>query len=86
MPKTNRPYVTKRSSPLAALRVRAELTGKAAAAELGMKPPRLANIEHGVRASDEILARMATVYRVTLTTVRRAYLSGRREFILREKP
>jgi len=86
MPRTTRPYVTVRSSPLARLRVRAKLTRTQAAAWLGTSPARVSNIEHGVRVSDEFQATMAEVYRVSLVAIRRAYLEGRRDFIVRERP
>ncbi len=86
MPRTNRPYLTGKSSPLAQLRVRAALNRAAAAAQLEISVPRLGNIEHGVRASDELLERMAGVYGVSALAVRRAYNAGRREFLVREGP
>lgn len=86
MPRTDRAYLTSRSSPMAALRVRAGLTRAAAAERLGVSPARISNLEHGVRASDELLAAMAEAYGVSLYAVRRAYLASRRDFIVREKP
>jgi len=86
MPRTDRPYVTKRSGPLAKLRVRAKLTTEAAAAALEISAGGLGNIERGARASDELLAKMAEVYSCSMLTVRRSYLEGRREFIVRETP
>lgn len=86
MPRTNRPYTTSRSSQLAELRVKAKLTRAAAAEFLEISTKGLGNIERGTRASDELLELMADVYGVSLLAVRRAYLAGRREFIVREKP
>jgi transcriptional regulator with XRE-family HTH domain len=86
MPRTNRPYVTSRSSQLAELRVRAKLNRAAAAAALEISPASLNNIERGVRASDELLHRMSKVYGVSPLAVARAYMAGRREFIVRERP
>jgi transcriptional regulator with XRE-family HTH domain len=86
MPRTNKPYVAKRSSALARLRIRAKLTLAKAAEQLGIAPGTLGNIEHGVRASDELQAKIAEVYGVSLVAVRRAYLEGRRDFIVRERP
>ena len=86
MPRTNKPYVTSRSGPLAELRVKAGLTGKAAAEVLYLSPARLGNIEHGLRATDELLQKISAAYGISYLTVRRAYLAGRRDFIAREKP
>ncbi len=87
MPRTDRPYVTRRSSPLAELRVRAKLTRAAAAAMLGIAGSSLSNIERGaVLASDQVQERMAEVYGVSTVALRRAYVASRREFIVRERP
>lgn len=87
MPRTNRPYITSRSSELAKLRARAKLTRAAAATELGISVGGLGNIERGwAKASDELLERMAGIYKVMDRTVRKTYLEGRRDFILRERP
>lgn len=86
MPRTDRAYLTSRSSPLAALRVRAGLTRAAAADRLDISTARVSNVEHGVRASEELIAEMAEAYGVSLYAVRRAYVASRRDFIMREKP
>lgn len=86
MPRTSKPYETHRSSPLAKLRVRAKLSRAVAADRIGISTARLGNIEHGVRVSDALLGSMAEAYGVSLVSVRRAYLAGRRDFIVRERP
>ena len=86
MPRTDKPYVTSRSSPIAELRVRAGLLRAAAAAKLGISDTGLGNVERGVRASDALLERMAELYGVAPATVVRAYRAGRRGFIARERP
>jgi len=85
MPRTNRPYVTSRSSELAKLRVRAKLARAAAADELGISDGSLANVERGVaRASEDLLGSMARLYKVGARTVRNAYVQGRRALIARD--
>lgn len=85
MPRTNRPYITKRSSPLAELRVKAKLTRAAAAKELGISADSLGNIERGVAAaSDRVLEGMARAYGASELSVTRAYRASRRGFIARE--
>ena len=56
-----------------------------AADGLGIQPQSLGNIERGtVPASEDLLGRMADVYRATRLQVVRAYKAGRREFVVRE--
>ena len=87
MPRTDRPYTTRRSSPLAELRVRAKLTAAAAAERIGIAASSLGNIERGsVPASDQVQEKMAEAYGVSMVSLRRAYVASRREFIVREGP
>jgi len=84
MPRTDKPYETSRSSPLAKLRIRAQLATGDAAALLGVSVARLRNVEHGVRASEDLLEKMGQVYGVSVLAVKRAYLTSRRGLIARE--
>lgn len=83
-PRTDKPYETSRSSALAKLRIRAGLTSTAAALGLVIPVARLRNVEHGARASEELLQKMATLYGVSELSVTRAYRASRRGLIARE--
>ncbi|MEY2849635.1 MAG: helix-turn-helix protein [Actinomycetota bacterium] len=87
MPKTERAYTTKRSTPLAKLRVRHKKTRAQAADQLKVSVGYLGLLERGrEKPSEDLLIEMEEVYGTTRTSVRRAAIATRRAFLIRETP
>lgn len=87
MPRSEKPYaMKKKATALGLLRIEAGFKQGAAAEQLGIHATSLSNIERGaVPASEELLDRMAELYKRSRLTVERAYRDGRRhQFQVRE--
>lgn len=85
MPRTEKPYLLKKSGALSKARTRAGLSQAQAAQELDIRPSSLSNIERGaVQASDELLEGMAELYRIRADELKRKYREDRRAFMVRE--